>query len=281
MTQLVEKINANAAKIKTVQATVDIDSQATVDIDNGLGGTRKGKVTDYQEVRGYILLRKPGNLRMTGLVPVVRNKMFDMVSDGERFRLSVPPKNKFVIGSQEVKTPSKRGFENLRPRQIYEALLVDAIDPATDVAVVENSSVTVHDARRKEVEEPSYILTVVHLEKNGIGRIERKIYISREDLSVQKQILFDRDGNMETVGTYSNYSMEGDGIMFPHLVRIDRPKEQYGMQLGLVKVQINVPLTDDQFDLPRPEGSELQILDNVSPDTTTRGGVPKSHSHNR
>lgn len=281
LTQLVEKINSDAARIKTVQATVDIDSQSTVDIDNGSGGTKKGKVTDYQEVRGYVLLRKPGNLRMTGLVPVVRNKMFDMVSDGERFRLSVPPKNKFVIGSQEVKTPSKKGFENLRPRQIYEALLVDEIDPKTDVAVLENSTVTVRDVHRKEVEEPSYILTVVHLEQNGTGRIERKIYISREDLSVQRQVLFDKAGNIDTIGTYSNYSEEGDRIMFPHLVRIDRPKEQYGMVLGMVKVQINVPLTDDQFDLPRPEGSDLQVLDNVSPDLPPRNTAPRHTTHNR
>ena len=273
--ELVQKINSEAARIKTVQATVDIDSQATVDMDSGSGGTKKGKVTDYQEVRGYVLLRKPGNLRMTGLVPVVRNKMFDMVSDGERFRLSVPPKNKFVIGSQEVKTPSKKGFENLRPRQIYEALLVDEIDPKTDVAVLENSTVVGHDAHHKEVDEPNYILTVIHTEKQGVGRIERKIYISREDLSVQKQVLFDRAGNIDTVGVYNNYSREGDSVMFPHLIRIERPKEQYAMSLGMVKVQINVPLTDEQFDLPRPEGSDLQVLDNVQTNEPAKGGAPQ------
>jgi uncharacterized protein YajQ (UPF0234 family) len=31
------------------------------------------KVTDYQQIRGYILLRKPAMLRMIGLLPIVRN----------------------------------------------------------------------------------------------------------------------------------------------------------------------------------------------------------------
>src|SRR4051812_42406196 len=72
LADLIQKVNSDAAKIKTIQATVDIDSQATEDISSA-SGTKKSKVTDFQEVRGYVLLRKPDNLRMTGLVPVVRN----------------------------------------------------------------------------------------------------------------------------------------------------------------------------------------------------------------
>ena len=42
--ELVEAINAQAAKIQTMQATVDIDTS--------VGGANKGKVTDYKEIRG-------------------------------------------------------------------------------------------------------------------------------------------------------------------------------------------------------------------------------------
>jgi hypothetical protein len=274
LAELIQKVNTDAAKIKTVQATVDIDSQATEDI-SATTGTKKSKVTDFQEVRGYVLLRKPGNLRMTGLVPVVRNKMFDMVSDGERFRLSVPPKNKFVIGAQEVKTPSKKGFENLRPRQIYDTFLVQEIDTVNDLAVLETGTVIVQDAHHHEVMEPNYIMTIIHNGKDGAPWIERKIYFSREDLSVQKQVLFNRNGDVDTVGSYSNYTFEANGIMFPHIIKFERPAEQYSMQLNIVKLQVNIPFANDQFDLPRPEGSELQVLDNVTPDATVLGPPPK------
>ena len=75
--ELIDYINTQAAAIQSMQATVDIDTT--------VGGVKKGKVTDYQEIRGYVLARKPAMLRMIGLMPIVRNKAFDMVSDGERF----------------------------------------------------------------------------------------------------------------------------------------------------------------------------------------------------
>ncbi len=267
LNELIQKVNNDAAKIKTLQLTVDIDTS--------VGGSKTGKVTEYKEIRGYILLRKPGNLRMQGLLPVVHNRAFDMVSDGEHFRLSVPPKNRFVIGSQEVLNPSDKPFENLRPRQIYDTLIVDAIDTKNDLAVLEAGEVLVQDPKHHEVSEPNYIMTIIHADKKTSPWIERKIYFSREDLSVQKQVLFDREGNAATVGTYNNYSMES-GVMLPHLITIDRPQEQYTLQLGVVKALVNVTITDEQFQLPRPEGSELQIMDNVTPDQSILGPPPKS-----
>src|SRR5271155_4513317 len=92
--QLIEYVNTQAAKIQSMQATVDIDAS--------VGDPKKGRITDYKEIRGYVLARKPAMLRMKGLMPVVRNTAFDMVSDGKEFKLSIPPKNKFVIGSSEA-----------------------------------------------------------------------------------------------------------------------------------------------------------------------------------
>src|SRR5689334_19270666 len=72
--ELIDHINAEAAKIKTLNLTVDIATS--------IGGAKKGKVTDFKEIRGYVLVRKPSMLRLIGLLPIVRNKAFDMVSDG-------------------------------------------------------------------------------------------------------------------------------------------------------------------------------------------------------
>src|SRR5690242_1237704 len=80
--QLISVINTEAAKIQTLNATVDISAE--------VGGANKGKVTDYQDIRGYLLVREPEMLRLIGLLPVVRNTAFDMVSDGTEFKLSIP-----------------------------------------------------------------------------------------------------------------------------------------------------------------------------------------------
>ena len=91
---LINSINQQAEAIKSLKATVDIDSS--------VGGMKKGHVTDYKEIRGYVLARKPDWLHMTGLMPIVRTTAFDMVSDGQEFKLWIPPKNKFVMGSNNA-----------------------------------------------------------------------------------------------------------------------------------------------------------------------------------
>src|SRR5438309_7738650 len=118
--ELIDAIYLQAARIRTLQATVDIDTS--------VGGANRGKVTDYKEIRGYLLVRKPEMLRLIGLMPIVRNRAFDMVSDGREFKLWIPVKNRFVTGRNEVVHPSSNALENLRPQVIYDALLLERID---------------------------------------------------------------------------------------------------------------------------------------------------------
>src|SRR5207302_8797074 len=138
--ELIDFINSQADKIKTMQATVDIDAS--------VGGAKEGKVTDYQEIRGYVLARKPATLRMIGLMPIVRNRAFDMVSDGQEFKLWIPPKNRFVIGRNDAETANpKQPLESMRPQMLYDALLIREIDPAEEIAVLENGYETVLDSK--------------------------------------------------------------------------------------------------------------------------------------
>jgi hypothetical protein len=65
--ELIDYVNTQAAKVQSIQATVDIDA-SSVDLKNGLA-----TATDYKEIRGYVLARKPSMLRMKGLMPLVRN----------------------------------------------------------------------------------------------------------------------------------------------------------------------------------------------------------------
>src|ERR1700691_1464101 len=129
---LIDTINQQAEKIQSLQATVDIDTSA--------GGVKKGHVTDYKEIRGYVLARKPAMLHMIGLLPIVRTTAFDMVSDVENYKLWMPPKNRFVIGRNDVRThDTNQSMESIRPQEIYDALLIRPIDPANEIAILENN----------------------------------------------------------------------------------------------------------------------------------------------
>ena len=250
--ELVARVNQDATAIKTLNATVEIDPS--------VGGEKKGKVTEYQEIKGYILVRKPDMLRMIGLFPIVRNTAFDMVSEGDRFKLSIPAKNKFYVGSAAVTHPSENALENLRPQVIYNALFLPQIDGKDEIAVMENDTETVVDPKtRKLVEQPDYVIDIIR--RAGTDwYIARKIVFERVKLTPHRQIIFDTKGDVTSQVTYQVY-VDYDGISFPNVIQIDRPMEEYSIRLTVDKLTLNEPLRDDQFALQQPPGSLLVNLD--------------------
>lgn len=252
--QLIDYINNVASRIQSMQATVDIATS--------VGGEKKGKVVDYQEIRGYVLARKPAMLRMIGLLPIVRNRAFDMVSDGRQFKLWIPPKNKFVIGSNDVSHASTNPMENIRPQHIYDALLLRAIDPKDEIAVVDSDFETVTDEKSQKLQQPDYEVIVVHKEEQG-WYLSRKVIFSRTDLLPHRQLIYDERGNLVTDAHYEDFK-DYIGIMFPNQIDIWRPQEEYAITLKMVKLQLNQPLTDEQFALQQPPGAEVVNLDQHS-----------------
>lgn len=249
---LIESINDQAQAIRTLKATVDIDSSA--------GGMKKGHVTDYKEIRGYVLARKPDSLHMTGLMPIVRSTAFDMVSDGRDFKLWIPPKNKFVVGVNETPTVnSDQPMENIRPQNIYEALLIRHIDPKTEIAVKENGFETFHDAKGHRILQPDYELTIIRRDGDQ-GKLSRKIIFGRTDLKPHRQFIYDDNGNVVTDAKYAEYKAY-DGFSFPSRIEIYRPQEEYDITLNMLKVELNTPLKDEQFVLEQPAGAQVVHLD--------------------
>ena len=215
--QLVDFINTEAHKLQTLNLTVNIATS--------VGGEKKGKVTEFEEIRGYILVRKPDTLRMIGLFPIVRNKAFDMVSDGTEFKLSIPAKNKFYVGHNNVVNPGGNPLENLRPQVIYNALLLPEIDSSNDIAVMEDGMEIIYDTKKKkELQQPDYVIDVIH-RTNGAWYLARKIVFDRTNLTVHQQTIYDHDGSVATEATYQAYH-DYNGINFPDVIQISRPKKE-------------------------------------------------------
>lgn len=256
---LIESINENAKKIQSLQATVDIDTSA--------GGAKKGHVTDYKEIRGYVLARKPEMLHMIGLLPIVRTTAFDMVSDGSQFKLWIPPKNRFVTGQNEMQTRNPdQPMENIRPKDIYDALLIHHIDTENEIAVLENGFEILHDDKGHRILQEDYELVVIH--KGGQGwKLSRKIVVSRTDLKPHRQYIYDEQGNLATDARYANYK-DYDGVSFPSRIEIFRPQEEYDIKLNILKLEINKPLREDQFVLAQPPGAEVVDLDKPKPQSS-------------
>lgn len=249
---LINAINEQAEKIQSLQATVDIDTS--------VGGAKKGHVTDYKEIRGYVLARKPQMLHMIGLLPIVRTTAFDMVSNGQEFKLWIPPRNRFVVGRNEVQSRNpNQPVENIRPQDIYEALLIRHIDPEHEIAVLENGFEILHDPKGLRVLQADYELVVIR--KIGEGwKLSRKIVFARTDLEPHRQYIYDEDGNLITDARYADYKLY-EGVSFPSRIEIYRPQEEYDIKLNILKLEINKPLRDEQFVLEQPPGAEVVYLD--------------------
>jgi hypothetical protein len=265
---LIGAINQQAKTIRSLQATVDIDTS--------VGGVKKGHVTDYKEIRGYVLARKPAMLHMIGLLPIVRTTAFDMVSDGQEFKLWIPPRNRFVVGRNDMQShDTGQAMESIRPKDIYDALLIRQIDSENEIAVLENGYEILHDAKGRRVLQDDYELVVIRKRENGWG-LARKIVFSRTDLQPHRQYIYDDDGKLATDAKYAEYK-DYDGVSFASRIEIYRPQEEYDITLNMLKLEINKPLRDEQFALEQPPGAEVVHLDKSQPQSSAV--VPPANSN--
>ncbi len=238
---LVKRIADRYALIQSLNATVDMTP--------AIGTVNKGKVTEYKDVRAYVLFRKPADIRLIGLYPVVRTKAFDMVSDGAKFELYLPAKNRFVVGSNEVTAPSKNKLENLRPQHFLDALIVRPLDATHESAVLENLT---------DEDDAVYILHVLRTSGASLS-LERNLWFDRINLNLVRQQIFDSNGDILSDARYSDWD-NFDGVRFPKRVDINRPQDEYGVVMTVVKMDINKPLTADKFVLEQPPDSQLTVL---------------------
>ena len=233
------------------------DFSAAVDMTPALGSAEKNQITEYKDVRAYIYFRKPGDLRLLGLYPVIRSRAFDMVSGGDQFKLYIPSRNLFIVGKNTIEKPSRNKLENLRPQHFLDALLPRPLDTA-DKVFLENFT---------DEDNAFYILHEVH-EQNGQLRLDRTIWFNRLDLEMARQILFDAEGNILTDARYSQWH-SFDNVAFPKHIEINRPRDEYGVVIDIVKMDINKGVSDDKFVLSQPEGSTLRVVGQAQPTPPT------------
>ncbi len=226
------------------------DFSATADMIPALGTAEKNKITEYKDVRGYIRFRKPADIRIIGLYPVVRNKMFDMASDGVNFRLYIPLRNRFIVGRNQIEQPSPNKAENLRPQHFLDALLVRPIDLDNTQVLLENFT---------DEDNAFYILHEVRPNGHGQLQLTRTIWIDRLDLRMARELIFDEAGNILTDARYSEWKAY-DNVPFPKHIEINRPRDEYAVVLDIVKMDINKGVPAAEFVLEQPPGTTLQTI---------------------
>jgi outer membrane lipoprotein-sorting protein len=250
--QLLSHVDARFNEIQSLNASVEIVASE--------GGARQGQIKEFPSFSGYIFLRKPEDLRVLMRVPFLGSVGLDMVSDGKTWKLWVPKRNLAMTGTGEAADPSQHGLEGLRPKVIFDSLMIRGLGPDQVVDLTQDSRILPDPKDKKQlVEEPDYELTILEPPQSNIAHTLRVIHIGRSTLLPYQQDIYDQNGHVVTQAFYSNYQSFGD-IQFPMKIEIKRPQDQYGLAITITKLTLNQKLEDDQFELKFPEGVAVKTM---------------------
>jgi hypothetical protein len=246
--ELLEKFNSSAASINSLNATVELKPTA--------GSKYSGIIEEYHEVKAFLLAERPANTRVIGQAPVIGTTVFDMASDSQEFRVSIPSKNKFIVGPVALERASGKPIENLRPQHLLDALLWPEIRKQETVLFEEFND----ESSRY------YVLTVL---RGGYQtEILRKIWFDRSVLEVARLQSFGPRGILLSDIHFSNWqsvdaAKPAPGAtaianqQFPRSIRIERPHDDYRLDLQIAKITLNDEIPLDRFKLEQPSGSDL------------------------
>jgi hypothetical protein len=249
--ELLEKFNATAASIHSLNATVELKPTA--------GSKYSGIIEEYHEVKAFLLAERPANIRVIGQAPVIGTTVFDMASDSQEFRVSIPSKNKFLIGPVALERAGNKPIENLRPQHLLDALLWPEIRKQETVLFEEFND----EAARY------YVLTVL---RGGYQtEILRKIWFDRSNLEVARLQSFGPRGFLLSDTHFSNWqsvdaakpapgapgTASNPNPQFPRSIRIERPHDDYRLDLQIAKITLNDDIPLDRFKLEQPPSSDL------------------------
>jgi hypothetical protein len=256
---LIEKFNAQANAAKSLNATVELRPTA--------GSKYSGLIQEYHEVKAFLLAARPASIRMIGQAPVISKTIFDMTSDGSTFQVSLPTKNKFLVGDVEVERYSAKPLENLRPQHLFDALLWPEIVKGEAVLIEEFNDDTAR----------YYVLTV--LRGGYTTEIRRKIWFDRAELAVARVQNYGPKGALLSDIRYADWQPAGDpsatsAPTYPRAIRIDRPHDDYKIELQITKLALNEKLPAERFQLAQPPNSELVRVGEENGTAATKDAKP-------
>lgn len=248
--ELLSAYNQQAAQVRTINATVTLSPVA--------GSAYSGVIEEYHDVGGFILAARPAMIRVIGQAPVVSKDIFDMVSDGRTFRIFIPSKNAFLIGSTALERPAKNPIENLRPQHILDALFWTPAMPGAPLLFEEFDALPAR----------FYVLTMLRNSADGL-EISRKIWFDRLDLRVTRLQLYGPGGRLDADVAYSDWqpvagaavsqarATDSPELDFPRDIRISRPQQDYRLTVTITKLTLNADIAPERFNLAQPPGTEL------------------------
>ncbi len=228
------------------------------------GSLEKGYLKEYPRAKGYLVAAAPESIFLNILNPLTSSTVVTMAASRGRFQIWVPRENKYLVGSTKLRRAADDPLYNVRPDHILQALLVEPVsmgDFESRVVMAEEQ-----DGRHKY-----YTLDVVgEGEGAGLGCLRRRLWIERSQLQLARQKYYDC-GKPISLIEYGGAIRMGEQWV-SNDITLQRPAEHYQMRLEWKPeaVRLNQSLKESAFEVPRPPGAELVVVED-DPATTKPG----------
>lgn len=282
---LIEKIN-NLTEVNSIKGNASLKL-------TDLRLSEQGKIEPYRPADALVVLQRPEQIRLVVRVPIIRQNIADMTSDGNKFRIAVyyPEEyRRFLVGSnshdyseqvekmsgQEQKQDPKKAqqkqqissISRIRPQHITEAVLIKPIAKNDS-----NLHYFVSDLTREEVDTvvgqpPKRVLrsyqVLYLLEKLGDGqlRLLKQFWFDRTQASLPlaHMQIFNQDGAVVSEVTYKKYKSVGK-TAFPQTIEVVRSMDNYTLELNFENTQENTDIEKTVFFLENKENLPEKDLD--------------------
>ncbi|MCS6886416.1 MAG: hypothetical protein RMM17_06635 [Acidobacteriota bacterium] len=279
--QLIERINSRKANELSAGASITV-------ID--LSKAKEGKVEPYRPADGLIVLQRPEMIRLLVRIPIIKQNIADMVSNGEKFSIAVyyPEKyRQFLTGSnassyedrfsmlmeRDPKAAEFSSFVRIRPQHLTEALLPRPVSIGQSYFVVDRlleEDEQISATKRRRVLKTYQVLHVLDKGADGQLYLQREFWFDRTSpsLPLAKLIVYGASGMITSEIAYKEYKYFEDGTYWPRQVVIKRAPDRYAMELNFHSVNRNFQVTELTFRLENRENLPFKDLDatsNLSP----------------
>ena len=233
--------NNQAKYIRSIKAVAQVRVIRGAKFGNSAGTTYViGSFMDFEQ---------PAWLRVTGVVPPVGNKLFELSSDGREFRLMAPERDKMTlfVGPSEGPPAYRIGNLNLRPQEFL------------DVLRWEEGKLGLKSGSRPTVSGQRFVVDVDLPPRTG-GSVSGKLQFDLAAGLIASLRIYDAAGEVLSELVYSEWRTANGGSQdakkgcYPHRIRVIHPKEDVQLDVRFLEVTLNPQLPRSGFRFKPPRG---------------------------
>jgi outer membrane lipoprotein-sorting protein len=240
-----------------------------------LGKVESGKLDEFRRASGYILLKRPDLLSLSISRPIGGGALLELSSKEDQFEAWF--RGKIYAGKNSAKgelVPDNGEEFKLpaRPQHLFDAIMPPPIEPTgVFVSLEEQTGPKLNsdeitekqkNKKRQQMIETAryYVLSFSRLGAGNRIHVFRKIWIERAGLSIARQQVYSKEGQIISDIQYFNQT-PFDGFSLPLIINMDRPADGYSLKLEFEGWKINPDHEDKDFVIDRPGAETIRLIE--------------------